>query len=400
MYKTITGNIFFYCNLLVAFLIPLSQKPAVFSIMLLVLAWIISGEWLKTFRNAIRNTLFIIFITFFLLHLTGLFYTANIHSGWFDIEVKLSLLLFPLIFFLSGSLNKKKREIILKVYIAGTVVAMIICIVNAFISYKTLNADVFYYSSLSVFHHPAYFAMYICFSAAIIVHWLLNEGKFLFLWFRILLLLILIISAVFIYMLSSKAGIIVFFITLFTLSIPALLHKKKRMQALFIMLFAGFQIWFSLTQNLRFQVVVSSVQAAEKVVTTEESTGVRVLVYEAAIDLITKNYIMGVGTGDIKDELMKEYRVREMTGALENKLNAHNQFLETWLGQGLAGITLLFILFLIPFINSFRNRKWLLMSFVIIIGTNFMFESMLNTQAGVVFFAFFYNYFVTEPDEK
>ncbi len=399
MYKTITGNIFFYSSLLVAFLIPLSHRLTVFAIVLMVLAWLLTGEWSTAARNAVKNSIFILLITFFLLHLAGLLYSTNMHAGWFDIEVKFSLFLFPLVFFLSCSLTKKKREIILKAFVTGTVVAMIACVVNAFINFKKIHFDAFYYTALSAFHHPAYFAMFICFSAAVIAYWLMYSEKAISLWQKTVLFFLLIFFAAFIYKLSSKAGIIIYFITLFAISVPTLFRKNKRILALLILLFAGFQIWFSLTQNIRFQVVTTSVEHAEQNVTTEESNGVRVLVYETAIDLIKKNYAIGVGTGDIKDVLIKEYKARNITGALEKRLNAHNQFLETWLGQGIAGITLLFLLFLIPFIKSLRNKKWLLMAFVIIMAANFMFESMLNTQAGVVFFAFFYSFFVSEPED-
>jgi O-antigen ligase len=201
-------------------------------------------------------------------------------------------------------------------------------------------------------------------------------------------------------MLSSKAGIIIFFVTILVMSIPALFKSNNRILASFVLMFAAIQIWFSLTQNMRFETVSKSVATAEQNVTTEESNGVRVLIYETAIDIIKSNYAIGVGTGDIKVELMKEYKARNMTGALENKLNAHSQFLETFIGQGIAGISLLLLLFLIPFINSIKTKNWLLMTFVFIVALNFLTESMLNTQAGVVFFAFFYSFFVSLKTNK
>ncbi|OFX36975.1 MAG: hypothetical protein A2X08_16955 [Bacteroidetes bacterium GWA2_32_17] len=395
MYKNVTRNILFYSSLLVAFLIPLSHKITIYAIMLFVLSWLLSGQWLYTAEVAIKKPVFIIIVTFFFLHLVGLLYSSNMHAGWFDIEVKFSLILFPLVFFLSDTFDIEKRKKQLLAFVIGTALAMIICVISALYMYLMFNENNFSYMKLSLFHHPTYFAMYISFSVAVIMyHFFYSEiaiNKLL----KSLFIILIILFAVFIYMLSSKAGIIIFFIALLAMSLPALFKKNKRMLVFLILLFAGFQIWFSLTQNSRFHVMVSSVQNAEKNVTTEESSGVRVLVYETALDLIKSNYAIGVGTGDIKNELMKEYKVRNMNGAIEKKLNVHNQFLETLLGQGIAGITLLLLLFLIPLINSLHTKNWLLMTFVIIVALNFIFESMLNTQAGVVFFAFFYSYFAT-----
>ncbi len=397
MYKTITNNILFYSSLLVAFLIPLSHKITIYAIMLFVLSWVLSGQWIFNAKSAIKNSVFIILLTFFLLHLIGLFYSSNMHAGWFDIEVKLTMILFPLIFFMSDFLTEQKRKSILLTFVIGTTIAMLVSVGVAFYAYFANNANNFFYMKLSIFHHPTYFAMYICFSTAIILKYILYNDITIN---RILSLTLIIIFSIFIYMLSSKAGIIIFFVTLVLMSVPALFKKNIRIFASLLLIFAVFQVWFSLTQNMRFETVTKSVASAEQNVTTEESNGVRVLIYETAIDIIKFNYAIGVGTGDIKDELMKEYKVRNMTGALENKLNAHSQFLETFIGQGIAGISLLLLLFLIPFIKSIKTKNWLIFSYVIIVALNFLTESMLNTQAGVVFFAFFYSFFATSNNKK
>jgi len=396
MYKTITNNLFFYSSLLVAFLIPLSHKITIYAIMLFVLSWLLSGQWIQNAKTAIKKSLFIILITFFLLHLVGLLYSTNMHAGWFDIEVKLTMILFPLVFFLSDFLTEQKRKYLLLTFVTGTALGMFMCVGAAFYEYYANNVNNFFYMKLSIFHHPTYFAMYICFSLATILKYLFYDESEFSKFVKSIFIILIFLFAVFIYMLSSKAGIIIYFITLATMSVPVLFKKNKRIFASFILLFAVFQIWFSLTQNMRFETVSKSLATAEENVTTAESNGVRVLIYEAAIYIIKSNYVVGVGTGDIKDELMLEYKVRNMKGAFENKLNAHSQFLETFIGQGIAGISLLLLIFLVPFISSVKSKNWLLMTFVILVALNFLTESMLNTQAGVVFFAFFYSFFTSK----
>lgn len=396
MYKTITNNLFFYSSLLVAFLIPLSHKITIYAIMLFVLSWLLSGQWIQNAKTAIKKSLFIILITFFLLHLVGLLYSTNMHAGWFDIEVKLTMILFPLVFFLSDFLTEQKRKYLLLTFVTGTALGMFMCVGDAFYEYYANNVNNFFYMKLSIFHHPTYFAMYICFSLATILKYLFYDESEFSKFVKSIFIILIFLFAVFIYMLSSKAGIIIYFITLATMSVPVLFKKNKRIFASFILLFAVFQIWFSLTQNMRFETVSKSLATAEENVTTAESNGVRVLIYEAAIYIIKSNYVVGVGTGDIKDELMLEYKVRNMKGAFENKLNAHSQFLETFIGQGIAGISLLLLIFLVPFISSVKSKNWLLMTFVILVALNFLTESMLNTQAGVVFFAFFYSFFTSK----
>ena len=78
-----------------------------------------------------------------------------------------------------------------------------------------------------------------------------------------------------------------------------------------------------------------------------------------------------------------------MTGALAKKLNAHNQYLQTFIGTGILGFVLLLIMTLFLIIYSFFKKNYILMLFSILISFNFMVESMLQSQAGFIFFTFF-----------
>ena len=127
---------------------------------------------------------------------------------------------------------------------------------------------------------------------------------------------------------------------------------------------------------------------------TDESSNVRLQIWKSAINISSKNILLGVGTGDIKDALMAEYIKCNNKDAKKNNLNVHNQFLETQMGQGIIGFMLLTSLFFIAILRSYIDKNRLLFLFIIIIGINFLFESMLNTQAGVIFFSFFFSFLI------
>ena len=105
--------------------------------------------------------------------------------------------------------------------------------------------------------------------------------------------------------------------------------------------------------------------------------------------MISENLLVGVGTGDAKDALMKEYTKRGMTGAIEHDLNAHNEFYQVFVAIGIIGFVLLLSNLYFPLIFAFKNGNLVYLLFLIIIILNFLPESMLETQAGVMFFAFF-----------
>ena len=120
-----------------------------------------------------------------------------------------------------------------------------------------------------------------------------------------------------------------------------------------------------------------------------ESSAVRLLVWSAANELVSDNLIVGVGTGDAKDELMNVYKFRGMTGAYAHELNAHNEFYQVFISLGIIGFVLLLICLYFPFIFAFRTGNAIYLLFLLLICINFLTESILETQAGVMFYAFF-----------
>jgi O-antigen ligase len=120
-----------------------------------------------------------------------------------------------------------------------------------------------------------------------------------------------------------------------------------------------------------------------------ESTAVRMLIWSAANQVIGEHFLFGTGTGDAKDVLVKEYEKRGMTGALEHKLNTHNEFYQVFVSLGLIGFILLLMQLFFPLVSAFKTQNVIYILFLLIIIINFIPESMLETQAGVMFFAFF-----------
>jgi O-antigen ligase len=76
--------------------------------------------------------------------------------------------------------------------------------------------------------------------------------------------------------------------------------------------------------------------------------------------------------------------------AFQRAYNFHNQYLQTFGEIGIFGFLLLCYLLGYPFILSIKNKDYLIISFLFIVGGSFLTESMFERQAGVAFFAIFY----------
>jgi O-antigen ligase len=126
----------------------------------------------------------------------------------------------------------------------------------------------------------------------------------------------------------------------------------------------------------------------------------RIEIWKLTTNIISNNYLFGVGTGDVKDALNREYEKQTIAELAEKKLNAHNQYLQTFIALGLPGI--LSLLSLLSFIayHTWINKRLDGTLLTIIIAFNLLFESMLETQAGVIFIAFFLMYYFSLATQK
>ena len=122
---------------------------------------------------------------------------------------------------------------------------------------------------------------------------------------------------------------------------------------------------------------------------TVGSSDTRIEVWRVTIELLKNNYLIGVGTGDIKDELVKQYKKNNFTLGVQNKYNCHNQFLQFFLIFGIIGIVIFVIILILTLRKSIQTNNLLLFQFIVLISINMMMESMLESKAGVEFYAFF-----------
>jgi len=74
----------------------------------------------------------------------------------------------------------------------------------------------------------------------------------------------------------------------------------------------------------------------------------------------------------------------------KRRYNFHNQYLQTFGTIGIFGFLVLIYLLVMPFITAIKKLDYLVAIFLFIICSSFLTESMLERQAGVAFFAFFY----------
>ena len=117
----------------------------------------------------------------------------------------------------------------------------------------------------------------------------------------------------------------------------------------------------------------------------------RLYFWQSAYEIGMTNPVFGVGTGDMQRYLYKKYAERNLVQFMSPEYNAHNQFLENFGQMGVIGLFALLGILGYALYVAIRDKRLLLLAFLVIEFINFIFEVPLCRLDGIVFFAFFLN---------
>lgn len=379
-----------------AFFLPISPKLLPKIIVLLLLNAVLFPFFNKELSLKSKAKTAVLLATPYFLYVAGILYSANTKYGLFDLEVKLSLLVFPLIFFLLPTFTIKRSETVLVSFFWGNLVALVVCFAVALTDYFSTGLNHFFYMDFSRFIHPSYFAMYLNLAIGIIVLKLISSS-FINNRLRFLLRSSVLVFSLGVVLLASKLGLltlILIYLVLFFYLVISRIKKVKELVVILVLIGSLITaISFTPVISERFYWAKKALVEGTTNTNESESSSVRLLIWKGTLSLSLEHFWTGVGTGDIKDELMKFYKKSGMNTALELKLNPHNQFLETFLAIGIFGLLSLLASLIIPAYYQYKAGNYYYFIFAILIFLNFLTESMLETQAGTVFFGFFASFF-------
>ncbi len=340
-------------------------------------------------KKIFKNNWSYVLIGFFLIHAIGYFFSDNKAVALFAIEKKLGFLLFP-IFLYSASYSEKQFNKIIIGFIAACAVTSLFCFGRIIYRFYNEGATDFFYKEFSWFIHPSYFAMYLLFAFMLLLLVMkdrIPEMK------RTYLVSLSLLFHVSIYFCSSKMGLIsALLLVPVTLIVSMKVNLKILLAGIFIIV-AGLIVTYKFFPEPfeRINVAVKVLFSKDTINKNDvESTAVRILIWEESIKIIKENFLFGTTPGDLTDRMNSAYQQSGMTGAYANSLNAHNQFLQTFIGTGLIGFIVLLVMTFYAFFSSLIRKHYLLALFSLMVILNFMVESMLQVHAGFIFFVFFF----------
>lgn len=330
-------------------------------------------------------------MSFLVLHVVGLGWTDNIGFGLFDLQIKLPLLVLPLLAGFIAPRLRMGRHLLAFLFTASCVV-MVVASTGASVWRIVAGSDLspaqeIFSSYWSLALHPSYFALYL--SLAIAAWCLLPINAWVP---RSLSVGVLVVLNLGVVLSASKIGWVLLGPLLVALVVLVRRNAFLRGALLGMMAFAALGVvvlvMVSPYARDRVQEMLRAGSEQEHDPNATTSSAVRWLTWGTAWELFQEQPFLGTGTGDIKDELVAAYGTKGYTGAAERRLNAHNQYLQSAACLGILGLLLLLAMVLVPLFMG-RPRDALFILFMILVALNWLVESMLEVQAGAVFFAVF-----------
>lgn len=390
----------FYVMMALFFSIPLFPKLT--SILIILYALLTLPDFNKCyFTKLFKQKGLLVFILIYVLLIVGLSYTTSFESGVSKVQTQLAFLIFPL--FLGGAVvTVSERNWYLNSFVAGVFAAALICISHAFYRVSTIGSwyvvdefsrkhNVFFYNELSDFInlHPTYFAIYLGLAVFFLLVQFFKKKKPFLAVLAILLFVMLFLT-------SSKSGIFSFLIvTAIFLGYKILKHRRKIDFVIGLGIVTACFAMFAINPMISERSMSSATSIYELTEEpgnlTNESTSIRLGMWNLSLEAAKKAPLFGHGTGSVwkslNDVCLNSYSF-SICENLRNK-NSHNQYLNFLVSNGILVCLLFMIALALIVLKAFKNRDILFLFFLATMLLNFFFESLLQRERGIVFFMLF-----------
>jgi len=207
--KEIHRMIYLISLALLGISLPVSLFTMSVSELLLSANWLLEGNFKKKFQILKQRKSLQFIISIYLIHVIGLLYSNDLHYAIHDLRIKLPFLALPIIIGTSESLNRKQVKYLLLLFISTVIVSSFI---STFILFDLTNIEVKNIRDISPFISHIRFALLINMAIFTLLYLILFNIYTTSFVLKILYLLATIWLIVFLFLLQSFTGILIFLI--------------------------------------------------------------------------------------------------------------------------------------------------------------------------------------------
>lgn len=410
--EDITKRLYFYSLLFFALLLPFQFRsiPITLGLMFYSLIWLLSLQFGHKLRLLTKNRMVALLLLYAVLIAIGAVYSTNPGEAEKDMLLKVPFAAWPILLGSVGLFLFKQKQKLVDAFIYAMVAAIVVAFAQSWYQYFTTGDDSYlYFSKLMHFDliPPHYFGMYVNFAYGVVFYRLLHDkvigGK---MWLSLIILLVLFITLIF---LSVRMQYLVFILVnvgiLFLFKNPVKLKTKVAwsLGALIGLFLLAYALPGS---RARLHDTVNEALSFERVV-NQKQTNHRKFIWKDSWTVIQNNFWIGTGTGagnqalneELQDEEAAFWDGQSVYYLRDKDYNYHNSYLQHWATHGIIGLAIFLAILLVPLFRKDVPVEGKI--FLVVCMFSFITESMLERQAGVLFFTFFYSvFFVMKPLKK
>ncbi len=333
-----SSEILNYLIVIYAFLLPISRAGIVLFTALIFIVWLLKSPIKDNIKFLFKSKFVVVFLLFVTYSFIGLLWSSNLDEG---INYAIRYWYYLPMFIIAANLKKE--------YLNATITAFLL---SMFIS-EVLSFGMFF-ELIEIKNQPSPFPTpfmhHIQYSVFIVFTSLFLLNKIYYtdiLKYKIMYGIFFITVTINIFINGGRTGYIVFFITIF---IVVFLNIQNRLKAIFITLFliiSSMTLAYNYSPTFGQRVQDSKVEIKEIIEQKfNTSVGQRIAMYYMGGQIIYKNPIFGVGTGDemdvLKDIIDTEH---PQLSSIKELRHFHSVLLHTAVQLGLLGLILQILIF-------------------------------------------------------
>ncbi len=332
--------------ILLAFSLPISTSAITMTAILVLVCWLIEGEFLEKWREIIASPICIAVFVYLVILLIGLCWTDDLHAGWGAIRKQWKIWLLPV--FLT-TIRWEHRWRYVTAYIAGVTVTMLLI--------DLAWLDLLHYvrvvslQHLNIISNNIVYTPMLALAIYLLLHQVLWGGiKGIPRWFGLLLVGLMIFT---LFITIGRVGHVVFFILM-----ALLLFQYLRRNLLKAALLTLVLLPLVFTVAYRFSPVFHErMNLARLNITTfdrnqDTSVGQRLVFWKNSWRIIRESPWLGVGTGGFVSAYTQVHQ--KWSPAMPCTDDPHNQYIFAVVQQGILGLLGLLGLFFVQIQHAWR----------------------------------------------
>lgn len=206
---------------LVAIGLPFSTAFMSIGELLIAANFLLEGKYQERIQALIKKRSALLFVSIFVLHVIGLAWTCDFQYALEDLRIKLPLLLFPIVIPLSAHLKRKEFDIITGLFCVSVIITSFFSTYNYVVHIDDPGFD---FRKISMFTSHIRYSLMVCMAYLILLNRAWNEDR---LALRLFYTLLAAWLSVFVFLLQSMTGIVLWIVSGYILLVYTFFFMEK-----------------------------------------------------------------------------------------------------------------------------------------------------------------------------